>query len=82
MNKQQDLAQTLMDARRRTHADECKRVHNFSAAFYVQAVICLALESLPTNPYPMLVAFQDPEIQLALDQLFPKPRPLTYSAQN
>ena len=38
--------------------------------------------SLPTNPCPMLVAFQDSEIQLALDQLFPKPRPLTYRAQN
>ena len=38
--------------------------------------------SLPTNPYPMLVAFQDSEIQLALDWLFLKPRPQTYSAQN
>jgi len=44
---------------------------------------CLDLESLsPPILVPILVAFQDPEIQLALDQLFPKPRPQTYSAQN
>ena len=38
--------------------------------------------SLPANPCPMLMAFQEPEIQLALDRLFPKPCPPTYSAQN
>ena len=67
-----------------THADECRRMQNFSAAFFVQTVVCLGLESLslPVNPYPLLVAFQDPEIQLALNRLFRKPRPQTYSAQN
>ena len=29
--------------------------------------------SLPANPCPMLVAFQDPEIQLALDRCFRNP---------
>ena len=44
---------------------------------------CLDLESLsPPILVSILVAFQDPEIQLALDQLFPKPHPPTYSAQN
>ena len=28
------------------HADECRRIQNFSAAFFVQAVICLAPETL------------------------------------
>ena len=37
---------------------------------------------LPASPCPMLVAFQDPEIQLALNRLFPKPHPPNYSAQN
>ena len=32
--------------RRRTHADERRRMQNSSAAFYVQAFICLGLESL------------------------------------
>ena len=40
--------QTHMDARRRRHrrtlADECRRMQNFSAAFYVQAIICLGLK--------------------------------------
>ena len=43
-----------------------------SATFHVQDVICLGLESL--SP-PVLVACQDPEVRLTVDQLFPKPRP-------
>ena len=66
-----------------THARGQTQTHaKFSAAFYVQPVIFLGFESLPTNPCPMLIAFQDPETQLALDRLFPKPCPQTYSAQN
>ena len=57
-------------------------------ACFFSCILCLSCYlfrpwvSLPTNPYPMLVAFQDPEIQLALNRLSPKPRPQTYSAQN
>ena len=54
-------AQTHVDGRRRMHADERRRKQNFSAAFFVQAVICLGLESLsppiltPKNsPFPTL----------------------------
>ena len=37
------------DARTRTHADERRCMQNSSAAFYVHAVICLGLETPPTN---------------------------------
>ena len=69
--------------RRCTHTDKHRHMQNSSATFHVQA--CYMFRpgvSLSTNPCPMLVAFQDPEIQLTLDRLFPKCRPSNYSAQN
>ena len=41
-----------VDAHTQTHADERRRMQNFSAAFFVQSAICLGLE--PLSP-PILV---------------------------
>ena len=59
-----------MHAPRCTHTDEHKRIHNSSATFHVQAVTWLGLESLSPAilvPCWYTVAFEDSEVQLALD---------------
>ena len=70
-------AQTHADTRRRrrTHTDERRHMQNFLAAFFVQSVTYMfrPWASLPANTCLMLVAFQDPEIQLALDWCFWNP---------
>ena len=86
--------QTQMHARGRTQTHACGRTHTHTRGWtqmhakFFSSILCPSCYmfrpwvSLSANPCPMLVAFQDPEIQLALDRSFPKPRPQTYSAQN
>ena len=70
---------------RRTYADASRRRHTYArrqtqmhAKFfsYIPCPSCYMFRpwvSLPVNPCPTLVAFQDPEIQLALNWWFLKP---------
>lgn len=65
--------QACVGMQTQTHTHGQMQMHaKPSATFHVQVVICLGLESL--SP-PDLVACQDPEVRLTVDQLFPKPHP-------
>ena len=65
------------DARRRTqmHARGQTQTHAkfFGCILCPSCCMFRSWVSLPANPCPMLVAFQDPEIQLALERCFRNP---------